>query len=125
VVSPSLLPSLSQSSAGNAGDVFNAKALFLSRAAFDVLNVKVGDSISLRHGLDSVSLQVAGEVPGAASQVIGVMDIGSAQWAFNRLGVVSRLDLRLEDGQSSQNRCSWWPRKTAIGACRCCHGPTG
>jgi len=27
-------------------------------------------------------------VPGASSQILGVMDIGSAQWAFNRLGVV-------------------------------------
>ena len=98
VVSPSLLPS----AAGNAGDLFNAKALFLSRAALEALNVKVGDSIRLKHGLDSVALQVAGDVPGAASQVIGVMDIGSAQWAFNRLGVVSRLDLRLEDWQSTQ-----------------------
>jgi putative ABC transport system permease protein len=98
VVSPSLLPFAE----GGAGDLFDAKALFLSRAALDVLNVKVGDNIRLRHGLDSVSLRVAGEVPGAASQVIGVMDIGSAQWAFNRLGVVSRLDLRLEDGQSTQ-----------------------
>ena len=98
VVSPSLLPSASR----DAGDLFNAKALFLSRAALDALNVQVGDSIRLRHGLDLVSLQVVGEVPGAASQVIGVMDIGSAQWAFKRLGVVSRLDLRLEDWQSTQ-----------------------
>jgi putative ABC transport system permease protein len=102
VVSPSLLPSLSPSSTGDASDLFDAKALFLSRAALDGLNVNVGDSITLRHGLDSVSLRVAGEVPGAASQVIGVMDIGSAQWAFKRLGVVSRLDLRLEDWQSTQ-----------------------
>jgi ABC-type lipoprotein release transport system permease subunit len=66
------------------------------------LNLKVGDKLSLRYGLDSVSMRVAGEVPGAAAQAIGVMDIGSAQWAFNRLGVVSRLDLRLEDWQSTQ-----------------------
>jgi putative ABC transport system permease protein len=98
VVSPSLLPFAE----GGTSDLFDAKALFLSRAALDVLNVKVGDNIRLRHGLDSVSLRVAGEVPGAASQVIGVMDIGSAQWAFNRLGGVSRLDLRLEDWQSTQ-----------------------
>lgn len=98
IVSSSLLPSV----AGNAIDLFNAKALFLSRAALDALNVNVGDSVRLQHGLDSVYLQVSGEVPGAASQVIGVMDIGSAQWAFNRLGVVSRLDLRLEDWQSTQ-----------------------
>jgi putative ABC transport system permease protein len=98
IVSPSLLPSVS----GDAGDVFNAKALFLSRAAMDALNAKVGDSIRLQHGLDAVSLRVSGDVPGAADQVIGVMDIGSAQWAFNRLGVVSRLDLRLEDWQTTQ-----------------------
>ena len=98
IVSPSLLPSVMS----DARSLFNAKSLFLSRAALNALNVKVGDNISLQHGLDSVSLQVAGEVPGAAAQAIGVMDIGSAQWAFNRLGVVSRLDLRLEEWQSTQ-----------------------
>ena len=98
VVSSSLLPSVAEDSS----DLFNAKALFLSRAAMDMLNAKLGDNIRLQHGLDSVSLQVSGEVPGAAGQVIGVMDIGSAQWAFKRLGVVSRLDLRLEDWQSTQ-----------------------
>lgn len=97
-VSASLMPS----AADGAADLFNAKALFLSAAALQALNVRVGDNIVLQHGLEPVSLVVAGEVPGAASQVIGVMDIGSAQWAFNRLGVVSRLDLRLEDGQTPQ-----------------------
>ncbi len=97
-VSASLMPS----AADGVPDLFNAKALFLSAAALRTLNVRVGDSIVLQHGRESVSLVVAGEVPGAASQVIGVMDIGSAQWAFNRLGVVSRLDLRLEDGQTPQ-----------------------
>ena len=98
IVSPSLLPSVMS----DARSLFDAKSLFLSRAALDALNVKVGDDLSLRHGLDSVSLRVAGEVSGAAAQAIGVMDIGSAQWAFNRLGVVSRLDLRLEEWQSTQ-----------------------
>ena len=98
IVSPSLLPSV----AGDANALFNAKALFLSRAAMDTLKAKVGDNIRLQHGLDSVSLRVSGEVPGAAGQVIGVMDIGSAQWAFKRLGVVTRLDLRLEDWQTPQ-----------------------
>ncbi len=97
-VSASLMPS----TADGATDIFNAKALFLSAAALNALNVRVGDSIVLQHGPESVSLVVAGEVPGAASQAIGVMDIGSAQWAFNRIGVVSRLDLRLEDGQTPQ-----------------------
>jgi putative ABC transport system permease protein len=98
VVSPSLLPSV----ADNTTDLFNAKAIFLSAAAFKALNVRLGDNILLQHGAVPVSLVVSGEVPGAASQVIGVMDIGSAQWAFNRLGVVSRLDLRLEEAQTPQ-----------------------
>ena len=98
VVSAALMPSV----ADGAGDLFNAKALFLSAAALQALNVRVGDPLVLQHGAQSVTLRVAGEVPGAASQVIGVMDIGSAQWAFQRLGVVSRLDLRLEDGQTPQ-----------------------
>jgi len=98
IVSPSLLPS-----ASNGGtDLFNAKALFLSGAALTALKVRVGETIVLQNGANSVSLVVAGEVPGAASQVIGVMDIGSAQWAFKRLGVVSRLDLRLADWQTPQ-----------------------
>jgi putative ABC transport system permease protein len=97
-VSAALMPS----AADGATDLFNAKALFLSAAALKALNVRVGDTLVLQHGAQPVSLRVAGEVPGAASQVIGVMDIGSAQWAFNRLGVVSRLDLRLEDGQTPQ-----------------------
>ena len=98
VVSASLLPSVADSTT----DLFNAKALFLSAAAFKALNVRVGEGLVLRHGAESVALAVAGEVPGAASQIIGVMDIGSAQWAFNRLGVVSRLDLRLEEWQTPE-----------------------
>ena len=97
-VSSSLMPS----SVDSASDLFNEKALFLSAAASRALNVRVGENIVLKHGAESVSLVVAGEVPGAASQVIGVMDIGSAQWAFNRLGVVSRFDLRLEDWQTPE-----------------------
>lgn len=97
-VSASLMPSV----VDGATDLFNAEALFLSAAALKTLNVRVGDNIVLQYGAKSVSLRVAGEVPGAVSQVIGVMDIGSAQWAFNRLGVVSRLDLRLEDNQTPQ-----------------------
>ena len=100
IVSSSLLPSSSGSGSGSG--LFNAQALFLSSAAMGALNVQVGDSLRLTHGLDSVTLRVSGEVPGAAGQVIGVMDIGSAQWAFHRLGVVSRLDLRLEDWQTAQ-----------------------
>ena len=95
-VSPSLLPN-----ADGRDDLFDAQALFLSAGALQALGVRVGERVALPHAGRTVTLRVAGEVPGAGSQVIGVMDIGSAQWAFERLGRVSRLDLRLEDGQSA------------------------
>lgn len=98
VVSASLMPSAAEATT----ELFNARALFLSAAALKALNATVGDKILLKHGAESVSLVVAGEVPGISSQLIGVMDIGSAQWAFNRLGAVSRLDLRLEDWQTPE-----------------------
>ncbi|MDP4621453.1 MAG: FtsX-like permease family protein, partial [Hydrogenophaga sp.] len=95
-VSPSLLPT-----ADGRDDLFDAEALFLSAGALQALGVRVGERVALPYAGRTVALRVAGEVPGAGSQVIGVMDIGSAQWAFERLGRVSRLDLRLEDGQSA------------------------
>jgi putative ABC transport system permease protein len=98
VVTSSLMPSVTDSGL----DLFNEKAIFLSAGALKLFNKRVGDGIVLQQGADSVSLVIAGEVPGSFSQVIGVMDIGSAQWVFNRLGVVSRLDLRLEDWQTPE-----------------------
>jgi putative ABC transport system permease protein len=95
-VSPSLLPN-----ADGREDLFDAEALFLSAGALQALGVRVGERVALPHAGRTVTLRVAGEVPGAGAQAIGVMDIGSAQWAFERLGRVSRLDLRLEDGQSA------------------------
>lgn len=95
-VSASLLPT-----ADGRDDLFDADALFLSAGALQALGVRVGERVALPYAGRTVALRVAGEVPGAGSQVIGVMDIGSAQWAFERLGRVSRLDLRLEDGQSA------------------------
>lgn len=95
-VSPSLLPT-----GDGRDDLFDAEALFLSAGALQALGVRVGERVALPFAGRTVTLRVAGEVPGTGSQVIGVMDIGSAQWAFERLGRVSRLDLRLEDGQSA------------------------
>jgi len=96
LVSSSLLPKATQ----KMDDLFDEKSLFLSAPALQALGVKLGDSVILQYGELKVSLTIKGELPGVSSQAIGVMDIGSAQWAFNRLGVVSRLDLRLEDWQT-------------------------
>jgi putative ABC transport system permease protein len=56
-------------------------------------------SIALQSGVELVQLRVAGSLQRArAGQRIGVMDIGAAQWRFNKLGQLSRIDLKLRDG---------------------------
>jgi putative ABC transport system permease protein len=99
-VTPSLMPSVEQ---GQRDDLFAADSIFLSAAALRELGVSVGDRITLKAGLRAHEFRVAGSVPGAAGQSIAVMDIGLVQWRFDRLGKLSRLDLRLLDGANGQS----------------------
>jgi putative ABC transport system permease protein len=93
-VTPSLMPAVEQ---GRRDDLFAGDAIFLSAAALRELGVSVGDRIILRAGLLREEFRIAGSVPGATGQAVAVMDIGLAQWRFNRLGKLSRLDLRLQE----------------------------
>ncbi|WP_242470558.1 FtsX-like permease family protein, partial [Thiococcus pfennigii] len=73
--------------------------LFLSPAAADRLGLAVGDRLEVQVGVDEVALQIAGSVPDA-DQALAVMDIAGAQQVFERIGVVTRIDLRLAPGVS-------------------------
>jgi len=74
-------------------------AIFLSPAAMNWLNVKAGDRLRLLAGTRPVDLRVAGGLVRArAGQRIAVMDLGAAQWRFDRLGRLSRIELKLEPG---------------------------
>ena len=96
-VTPGLLPQ--GDSQGSASSVFADDALFLSTAALAAWRVRVGESVSVRVGLGTVRLKIAGSVPGAApGQALGVMDIGAAQWRLGWLGRLTRIDLRLAPG---------------------------
>ncbi|HAF56031.1 MAG TPA: ABC transporter permease [Thauera sp.] len=55
--------------------------------------------LRVQSGVRGFSLELAGRVPGAAG-VLGVMDIAGAQQRFGRVGVLSRVDLKLADGLS-------------------------
>lgn len=80
-------------------DAFADDAIFLSPAAMVWLQVKPGEMIRLRAGTADVALRVAGGLMQArAGQRIAVMDLGAAQWRFDRLGQLSRIDLKLETG---------------------------
>lgn len=80
-------------------DMLSDDAIFLSPAAMEWLAVKQGDKLPLRLGTKTVTLRVAGGLVRAhVGQRIAVMDIGAAQWHFDHVGVLSRIDLKLKEG---------------------------
>jgi putative ABC transport system permease protein len=84
---------------GQGADILADDSVFLSPAAQAWLGKERGDLITMRAGTRDFTLRVAGPVQRArAGQRIGVMDIGAAQWRFDRVGKLSRVDLKLRDG---------------------------
>ncbi len=75
--------------------------IFLSPAALQKFGVRVGGTLHVQVTDRVVALPVAGSLPGAgADQLVGVMDLGFAQWRLDRLGVLTRIDLKLSPGTS-------------------------
>jgi putative ABC transport system permease protein len=84
---------------GRASDVLADDAVFLSPAAQAWLGLRSGATLMLRAGTRDLPLRVAGPILRARSgQRLAVMDIGALQWRFERLGKLSRVDLKLRDG---------------------------
>jgi putative ABC transport system permease protein len=79
-------------------DTLRPDVIFLSPAAARFLGVAVGDTVRLQVALRDVTLRVAGELAAAGNQRFGLMDIAGAQAAFDRLGFISRIDVRLRPG---------------------------
>jgi putative ABC transport system permease protein len=81
------------------GELFDADTVFLSPAALEWLGVRAGDLLQVRVGAVLKPLRIAGTLPGAPrGQRVAVMDIGAAQWQFDRLGVLHRIDVKLRQG---------------------------
>ena len=75
--------------------------IFLSPAALQKFRLAVGDNLRVQVTDRVVAIKVVGTVPGAgAEQLIGVMDLGFAQWRLDRLGTLTRIDLKLAPGTS-------------------------
>jgi len=80
-------------------DALMHDTVFLSPAAMQWLNLKVGDTLRVFSGTREIKLRVAGSLLQArAGQRLAVMDIGSAQWQLDRIGQISRIDLKLVPG---------------------------
>jgi len=75
--------------------------VFLSSAAQQALGLKAGQRIEFQAGSGKLSFWIAGDIPGAdENRRLAVMDIAAAQFAFGRIGRISRIDLRLAEGVS-------------------------
>jgi putative ABC transport system permease protein len=79
--------------------LFDSGAIYLSSAAAQQLKLQRGDLLQVTVGSSSKALRVIGILAdGAYPQPLGLMDIASAQWTFNAVGRLNRIDLRLAPG---------------------------
>ena len=86
------------SASGSPFDMLADDAIFLSPGAASWLGRQAGGALALRSGTTDFSLRVAGTLQARPGQRIAMMDIGAAQWRFDKLGVLSRVDLKLHEG---------------------------
>ena len=81
-----------------------ADGIFLSPAALERFGVQPGDEIQVQAGDRRVNLRVRGSLPGTRpGRLLGVMDLGFAQWRLDRLGLLTRIDLRLQPGVTAES----------------------
>ncbi len=83
-------------------DALQPDALFASPAAATQLTLVSGAPLRVQVGTREAELRLAGSVPAAGvGQVLAVMDIAAAQQTFERVGRLSRIDVRLTPGGDS------------------------
>jgi putative ABC transport system permease protein len=97
----SLQPALLGGIAGGIFDLLTTDGILLSSAAARQLNLRRGDALTVTVGSSTTPLRVLGILTETNfPEPLGVMDIASVQWAFNMLGRLNRVDLRLAAGTS-------------------------
>src|SRR5512134_485237 len=78
---------------------FAANSLFLSEAALKATGKRIGETLELTAAGRAVSFVIAGTLPAVAEdQSIAVVDIAEAQWRFDTVGQLHRVDLKLAPG---------------------------
>jgi putative ABC transport system permease protein len=79
--------------------LFRHDAIYLSSAAAQQLQLQRGGVLQVTVGNSPKALRVLGILADSAyPQPLGLMDIASAQWTFNAVGRLNRIDLRLAPG---------------------------
>ncbi|MFO1322361.1 MAG: FtsX-like permease family protein [Burkholderiales bacterium] len=85
--------------AADAADLLSDDVLFVSRAVLTATGRRVGDRLPVQAGLDVIELRIGGVLPsGSEGARLAVMDIAAVQSRFQRLGRLTRVDLRLVPG---------------------------
>jgi len=78
--------------------------LYLSSTAAEELGLHRGDTLQVTVGDRLRSVQVLGVLaPDTYTQALGLMDIAAAQWTFDRLGRLNRIDLSLPSGTDAED----------------------
>ena len=97
-------PALIGDMAGGLLDVLRPDGIFLSASAARQLKLRRGDALRVTIGSTAKSLRVVGILSDATyAQPLGIMDIASAQWVFDKIGRLNRVDLRLAAGTSVED----------------------
>ncbi|WP_279482876.1 FtsX-like permease family protein [Aureimonas sp. SK2] len=103
-VTPTLVGLNAQGVDQNRSAVFSEDALFLSRAALAATGATVGDTIAVSANGRTVPFRIAGTLDGAGdTERLGTIDIAAAQWRFDRLGRLDRIDLSVSDREATQS----------------------
>jgi putative ABC transport system permease protein len=79
--------------------LFQPDSIYLSSSTAQDLKLRRGDLLQVIVGSSPKALRVQGILSeGTYSQALGLMDIASAQWTFDQVGRLNRVDLRLRPG---------------------------
>jgi len=93
----SLQPALLGEAGAQLLELLRPNTVMLSHAAAQKLALAAGDTLHVQVGLQVRPLEVIAILPASETlrQPLALMDIASAQWTFDQLGRLSRIDLRL------------------------------
>jgi putative ABC transport system permease protein len=82
-----------------AAKLFAPDTIILSAAAATALELKAGDSVRVQIGLNDVAFRIADVLPNHDNQeVFALMDIANVQQRFDRIGKISRIEMRTTPG---------------------------
>ena len=96
---PAFVANALATGSGEAASLLDAHAAWMSPGTAARLGLRTGDMLRLLAGTATREYRIAGSLGGfAAGGDLAVIDIAAAQGDFSRLGLLSRIDLRLKPG---------------------------